>query len=311
MRRIEVGPVDLRLRGFTLIELLVVIAIISVLVALLLPAVQEAREGARRAGCQNNLKQIGLAMHNYHSINDVFPIGYVAWPNSNTNITSPGWGWATAILPQMEQQVLYSATNLALVIEDASNLTSRTTALAAFVCPTDQFTGRFTVTDINNQPIADAETNSYAGNFGRDINIANFPSGGNGLFMRNNAYGARDVTDGMSQTILAGERASLLTRVPWAGAISAGICRVTPGSTSQSTRTKTAPVEPLARADTGGGTSDNLFFDPDDYFGAHPAGLYFLRCDGSVLFIKKAINPTVYGDLCSRNLGEVVSSDSY
>jgi prepilin-type N-terminal cleavage/methylation domain-containing protein len=311
MRRFDVGRLGLSPRGFTLIELLVVIAIISVLIALLLPAVQAAREGARRAGCQNNLKQIGLAMHNYHSINDVFPIGYVAWPNPDTNVTSPGWGWASAVLPQMEQQVLYGATNFALAIEDPSNLTTRTTTLAVSVCPTDRSTGRFTMTDVNGQSIADAETISYAGNFGRDVNIARFPDGGNGLLMRNRAYGARDVTDGTSQTILAGERGSLLTRVPWAGAISGGICRITPGSPSQSTRTKTAPVEPLARADTGGGTSDNLFFDPDDFFGPHPAGVYFLRCDGSVLFIKKGINPSVYGGLCSRNLGEVVSSDSF
>ena len=89
--------------GFTLIELLVVIAIIAVLIALLLPAVQSAREAARRAGCQNNLKQVGLAQHNYHSTHDVFPIGYVAWPNADTNVTSPGWGWGTALLPGLEQ----------------------------------------------------------------------------------------------------------------------------------------------------------------------------------------------------------------
>jgi hypothetical protein len=167
------------------------------------------------------------------------------------------------------------------------------------------------MTDVDDQPIADAETNSYAGNFGRDVNIAKFPDGGNGLLMRNRAYGARDVTDGMSQTILAGERGSLLTRVPWAGAISRGICRISPGSPSLSSRTKTAPVEPLARADTGGGTSDKLFFDPDDFFGPHPAGLHYLRCDGSVLFIKTGINANVYGGLCSRILGEIVSSDSF
>ena len=85
--------------GFTLIELLVVIAIIAVLIALVAARRAGGREAARRAGCQNNLKQIGLAMHNYHSIYNVFPIGYVAWPNTNLNVTSPGWGWASAILP--------------------------------------------------------------------------------------------------------------------------------------------------------------------------------------------------------------------
>jgi prepilin-type N-terminal cleavage/methylation domain-containing protein len=303
--------ISLRRPGFTLIELLVVIAIIAVLIALLLPAVQSAREAARRIQCTNNLKQIGLGLHSYHSANNVFPIGYVAWPNADTNVTSPGWGWASALLPMLDQQPLYSATNLAPPIEDPTNSTTRTTALAVFVCPSDRFTGRFTMTDVNNRPIADAQTNSYAGNFGRDVNIANNPSGGNGMFMRNLAFGVQNVTDGTSQTITVGERGSLLTQVPWAGAINGGICRVTPGSPSLSTRTKTAPVEPLARADTGGGTSTDLFFDPDDFYSPHPAGLNFLLCDGSIRFIKSSISPAVYGDLCSRNVGEIVGGDGY
>ena len=90
-----------------------------------------------------------------------------------------------------------------------------------------------------------------------------------------------------------------------------GTCRITPGSPSRSTAVKTAPIEALARADTGGGTSDNLFYDPDDFYGAHPAGLYFLMADGSGRFIKAAIGPSVYGDLASRNGGEIVSSDAY
>jgi prepilin-type N-terminal cleavage/methylation domain-containing protein len=299
------------LTGFTLIELLVVIAIIAVLIALLLPAVQAAREGARRAGCQNNLRQIGLALHNYHSANGTFAIGYVAWPNSNTNVTSPGWGWASGILPFLEQQVIYGASNMGLPIELPDNATVRLTSLSIFICPTDRFTGQFTMTDVNNQPIADAETNSYAANFGRDVNIADNPSSGNGVFMRNLAFGVSNITDGTGQTILIGERGSLLTQVPWTGAINGGICRVTPGSPSQSTRTKTAPVEPLARADTNGGTSTDLFFDPDDYYSPHPAGLHYLMGDGSVKFIKTSINSNVYGDLCSRNLGEIVSADAY
>ena len=265
-----------RLRpAFTLIELLVVIAIIAVLIALLLPAVQSAREAARRASCQNNLKQIGLAMHNYHSTFDVFPIGYVAQPNTNLSITTPGWGWASAILPQLEQAAIYNAANLNLPIEGPSNLTVRTSALAVFVCPSDRSSGQFTVTDINNNPIADAWSNSYAGNFGRDVNIAKNPTGGNGLFMCNLAFGIKDITDGSNQTILVGERAAINTRTPWAGAINGGTCRITPGSPSASTAVKTAPVEPLARADTARGTSDNLFYDPDDFYGPTPPACIF------------------------------------
>jgi prepilin-type N-terminal cleavage/methylation domain-containing protein/prepilin-type processing-associated H-X9-DG protein len=297
--------------GFTLIELLVVIAIIAVLIALLLPAVQAAREASRRASCLNNLRQIGLAMHNYHSANNSFPIGYVAWANTDLNATSPGWGWGSAILPTMEQAPLYSAANLNLPIEDPTNLTVRTTGLNVFTCPSDRFTGLITVSDVNSVPIAQAWSTSYAACFGRDVNITKAPTGGNGLFMCNLSFGVKDVTDGTSQTIMVGERGCLLTQAPWIGSINNGVLRVTPGSPSQSTATKTAPVEPLARADTAGGTSDNLFFDPDDFYSPHPAGLNYLMADGSVKFIKTSINANVYGDLASRNQGEIVSSDAY
>ncbi|HEY2154844.1 MAG TPA: DUF1559 domain-containing protein [Isosphaeraceae bacterium] len=299
-------------RGFTLIELLVVIAIIAALIALLLPAVQAAREAARRAGCVNNLKQIGLALHNYHQAHDTFAIGYVTSPNANPDVTSPGWGWASAILPTLEQPALYASANLALPIEDPANSTVVVTPLAVYTCPTDRFTGRFTLTDANNNPITDAQTNSYAGNFGRDVNIAKTPDAGNGLFVRNRSFGIRDITDGTSQTIIVGERGAVLTRTPWPGNINAGICRITPGSPSQSTRTKTAPVETLARGDTGNGTgSTNLFFDPDDFFSPHPAGINFLMADGHVLFIKSSIGFGAYGGLCSRNGGEIVSADAF
>jgi prepilin-type N-terminal cleavage/methylation domain-containing protein/prepilin-type processing-associated H-X9-DG protein len=297
--------------GFTLIELLVVIAIIAVLIALLLPAVQAAREAARRASCLNNLKQIGLAMHNYHAANNSFPIGYIAWANTNLNATSPGWGWGSAILPAMEQPSLYNAANFNLPIEDATNLTVRTTALNVFTCPTDRFTGLITVSDVNSVPIAQAWSTSYAACFGRDVNIAKNPTGGNGLFMCNLSFSVKDVTDGTSQTIMVGERGCLLTQAPWVGSINGGVLRITPGSPSHSTATKTAPVEPLARADTGGGTSDNLFFDPDDFYSPHPAGLNYLMADGSVKFIKTTINASIYGDLASRNWGEIISSDAY
>ena len=211
----------------------------------------------------------------------------------------------------MEQSPLYSAANLNLPVEDPTNSTVRLTALSVYTCPSDRFAGRFTVTDANNNPIADAWSKSYAACFGRDVNIAKNPTGGNGIFMCNLSFGVKDITDGTNQTIMVGERSCILTRTPWAGSINAGTCRITPGSPSRSTSVKTAPIEPLARADTGGGTSDNLFYDPDDFYTSHPAGIYFLMADGSVKFIKSSISPTVYGDLASRNWGEIVSSDAY
>ena len=136
------GP---RSRGFTLIELLVVIAIIAVLIALLLPAVQAAREAARRAQCVNNLKQLGIALHNYHDQNGAFPMGAMA-----TN-PSQGWGawsnngftWRVLILPQLEQNNMYNALNFMLTESTANNAESSAmatvwyTKVSSFLCPSD------------------------------------------------------------------------------------------------------------------------------------------------------------------------------
>src|SRR6516225_5762944 len=108
-----------RRSGFTLIELLVVIAIIGVLIGLLLPAVQAAREAARRVQCVNNLKQIGLAVHNYESVNGCFPPGYLSAPgigfrDTNTGDWGPGWGWLTVLLSGVEQGNIYNSININL-----------------------------------------------------------------------------------------------------------------------------------------------------------------------------------------------------
>src|SRR5665647_1254936 len=125
-----------RPRGFTLIELLVVIAIIGVLVGLILPAVQMAREASRRNQCINNLKQMGLAVHNYELAHGSLPAGYITnWYKKQE--FGPGWGWGTMLLPHMEQSALYSSFNFDFAIEHPADATARLSYVAVYLCPSD------------------------------------------------------------------------------------------------------------------------------------------------------------------------------
>src|SRR2546427_2621156 len=152
--------------GFTLLELLVVVAIIAILIGLLLPAVQKVREAANRAGCLNNLKQIGLGLHNFHDGRGSFPAGYLCRVGPDPLFTAPGWAWSAQLLPYLEQENLGAAVDLKVPVESMPNLSVRTTALKLFACPSDTATGIFTVFDQNGDPIADAATNSYAACYG-------------------------------------------------------------------------------------------------------------------------------------------------
>jgi prepilin-type N-terminal cleavage/methylation domain-containing protein/prepilin-type processing-associated H-X9-DG protein len=295
--------------AFTLVELLVVIAIVAVLIGLLLPAVQRVREAANRIRCSNNLKQIGLGLHNYHGNLGSLPPGYVCRPQPDPTWTAPGWGWAALLLPYLEQDNLFRGINLAVPIEDPSHAGVRTTVLALFVCPSDSDTGVFEVPDEAGNPLVQAATNSYAACYGAGGEIADQPDGGNGLFFRNSAVRFTDVADGTSNTLAVGERAALFTQTPWAGAVNGGTARVTPGAPTTSTASEEAPTLPLAH--TGSHTLNAPNADPDDFFSPHPGNSPMLFADGSVRTVRLNLALAVLQALSTRAGGEVIDPGSY
>jgi prepilin-type N-terminal cleavage/methylation domain-containing protein/prepilin-type processing-associated H-X9-DG protein len=271
-----------RRRGFTLIELLVVIAIIAVLVSLLLPAVQNAREAARRTQCRNNLKQIGVALHNYHTSHNVFPPGYVsgvAWP-----ATSNGWSWCAQLLPYLDQGPLHEKVNFGLPVEDPANQAAVGVSVPALICPSDQIGGgTFSITDaVGNVVIAAAAPMSYAATVGDDASEADGPTG-NGTFYRNSRTRIADIIDGTSATVLVGERGWGFVNGTWSGAPNNGLVRAGVFNPWQFA-TASSPVFMLVHnnwinilTDSDGGL--------DDFSSFHTGGVQLLFADGSVRFI--------------------------
>jgi len=309
-------------QGFTLIELLVVIAIIAVLIALFLPAVQRAREAANRVVCQNNLKQIGLALHMYHDNWGHFPPGYI-WhagvpgadpmmcPNQpgDWTDTAPGWGWAALLLPFLEQDNLRRQIDLNVPSEDPQFNPVRTTVLSIFVCPTDRATGVYTIISDLGTPMGDAATNSYAACYGSGTKITTEPDRGNGLFFRNSRIRLADITDGSSNTLAIGERAAMLTRTPWCGAPCEGTIHITPDAPTTSTSVADSPCQPLAQ--TGSHSLNDRFSDPDNFFTPHPGAGQFLFGDGSVRRLQIQIDLPVFQALATRNGGELVNYEDF
>ncbi len=288
----------LRPRGFTLIELLVVIAIIAILIALLLPAVQQAREAARRSQCKNNVKQFGLALHNYHDTHKVFPPGYVDQTGGGSN-----WGWAAYLLPMLDQAPAYKrlnpgSTTLEAAAAAAGTRTILQTGMAAFRCPSDTGPVLNTARQITDggTAVSIATSNYIASNSSDHQSDTPGTPGGSyradGLFYRNSNRRLRDVTDGASNTIFLGERSWEVQSGGSTITFRAGIVFGMQG-TIPSPGPVTYQSNPNFSSILGGMVrhinSDDTNYSPLSYSSQHTGGAHFLMGDGAVRFISENV----------------------
>ena len=302
--------------GFTLIELLVVIAIIAVLIALLLPAVQQAREAARRSQCKNNLKQLGLALHNYHDTHSVFPPGAVStitamtgsnWCTAAASTASQRAPWTVLILPFIDQSPLYQQFRFEEAFTSWSSYNGSTTnhsawnhSLTAYKCPSDPISGGESVTG-NYRGVQGGLTSPATHCGGTGATGRHFYT--NGILTINGKNGFRNITDGSSNVLLVGEshyntvRANTSTSAYW-------------GWASTANCSSSAVSGPLTGAEGGINSSpiDPSKGDPREYqshhFGSfHVGGAHFLLADGSVHFLNENMDLTTFRRLGIRDDG--------
>lgn len=311
--------------GFTLVELLVVIAIIGILVGLLLPAVQAAREAARRMSCSNNLKQIGLAMHNYESATKLFPTANIVIFRS-TGLFGDGWTWHARILPYVEQTALYDRVSPVMGTDAGTHtsalqtLASKTTRLSFFQCPShpdgvvnpakngaqlSTYNAVCGTTTFNNDQLDETTDVGYRGN---------------GMFFMNSKIGFRDVTDGTTNTFMVAEVCDDLGGANTGATPNSSRWRGSDRKYNFASGSDGNPPEDISEYLVGMETDDPInantrdanghFNNDGEYAGSyHTGGCHFVLADGSVRFVSENINMTIYRALATRAGGEVVQGD--
>jgi len=290
-------------RGFTLIELLVVIAIIAILIALLLPAVQQAREAARRTQCKNNMKQIGLALHNYESSYNAFPPGWVVGGSPASN----NFGWAVFILPQMEQNNIYSALNFMQVYSTTD--TNLTGTQNNYRCASDNGSGAVGNLSRANYAgvIMSTYTNPTTGATVTNALGSGTATHGGGMFGLNSSRRFRDMKDGTSNTIVVGERMSTGTInnvVRGTEAIWAGIV----GAPSAELGIVGSPTPNTAATPLYGNPNNSAPGNYGSFSSRHSGGAQFLLGDGSVRMVSENIDSATYQAVGTCNGGETTGN---
>ena len=294
--------------GFTLIELLVVIAIIAVLVALLLPAVQSAREAARRVHCVNNLVQIGVALLNYESIHETFPSG-VTNPSGPITSIPRGYhqGWITQILPQLEQGNAFRKIDFQAGVYDPQNVTVRAHLIQTLLCPSDNGNLLF---PRNLQGKATLGVSSYAGCYHH--REAPIDANNTGMLYLNSHTRMEDVYDGTSNTILVGEKLLEPNELGWMSGTRATLRNTArPPNNSRQKGRIIRLLEDEEKDGSGLAQPRGPEFEVGGYSSFHPGGANCLFGDGSVRFMKDSISPIVFRHLGHRADGDVISADSY
>ncbi|MEX0728364.1 MAG: DUF1559 domain-containing protein [Planctomycetaceae bacterium] len=303
-------------RGFTLIELLVVIAIIAVLIALLLPAVQQAREAARRTECRNHLKQIGLALHNYHDAHRVFPIGAFFSDRGGLQFA---WGWSVFILPYIDQANFYNSLNLQSTTYPAGGSYSPEASggnefkwkhyIPAYNCPSDVGARERDIGTGSTGRMIWAKV-CYAAMAGSDNRVR--PDGyttydGNGLFYNFSRHSMRDILDGSSNTIAAGE---VSNGVP---TNAASLDHPSYLDKEQIWLYGHASLIDASDPINGAGTipGNRGWFNPIELSGQgsssyHEGGAHFALGDGSVRFISENVSFNIWQALATRRGNEVL-----
>ncbi|MEX1042426.1 MAG: DUF1559 domain-containing protein [Pirellulaceae bacterium] len=304
--------------GFTLVELLVVIAIIGVLVALLLPAVQQAREAARRMSCQNNMKQIGLAMHNYHDTFLSFPSGFLV----ESSRSVPTFGWQVELLPFIEQDNIYQALNptrrrLGDIYSASSSVEDRAllqTPIPAYRCPSDVTSDLNDLLPFGSPEHFDVATSNYVavagpggmGSIGGAVvNGERVYIDIGGMFWGNSSVKMRDVTDGTSNTLAIGERDGSPSRVSgetYKASNWPGVGRI--DNINYLYHSHTLGSFPINFDFALAGSPENM---GKQCSSLHPGGALFVRADGSSHFISETVPEALYRNLTQRNDGNVVS----